>query len=880
MQPAKIILGERTFTSEIVRFTWIVKESITGGRRTIVFIFQGSIISNFLSQNGQQYKIPVYQRNYEWSWEQCDKLFDDIVLAAKRNQLHFCGSIVYQPIAPVKGINNSIVIDGQQRLTTIYILIKALLDMAKDDSERVMPASALFNTDQFGQLQLDETSKMKLKPAKDNNDQLLALIYDKHDELDKNCEIYRNYLHFCDLIKQEQEKGITVADIYRGIGLLTVAVIQLDGTDKAQEIFERINSTGIPLNLPDKIRNYVLMTDSDQDRLYEEYWLKIEQLLPKEQLSGFFMDYLNMKSDGFTKESTAYDDFKQIFVQGNYTNESMLREIHHYALQYHTFHYGDDKLGTEINSSLAGLYQLNQTTVYLFLFKVFDDYESQVIDEYELEKILKLLLSYSVRRLICEIGSNSLRGFYKTLYGRVFNRAENKNHYYDAVVSFMQQVTSKDAIPDDTDFEIALRERNLYRKNALCKYLLSAVENQGKEKIVIDNLSIEHIMPQNKNMSTAWQRMLGENWEIVKDRYLHTLGNLTLTGYNSELGDRPFREKKKLLEEAGTHITVLYSDVKDKEVWNAETIEARAKRLSGIIVNLFPVEEPEELIDFSDPRYSIYTVTHPQEATFKIVNYYELLGEHVNVGSFAQMVRSVAGKLYDLDKSIIDKMASENEVFPGWLNPVFSYDESAIRNPAKLKKDAEIFIATGFSAYDNVCIIRALLRKYELDLEEDFNYSARPSCELGHGINRLEIAGRWCADKQKDGALCYNPQNSQGRYVRFTTPAMNSLIPESPEKLSVWKTKNYYFYEITNYKGKFFVQLYFYCKTVYPEMRNAMAHLSEILGLGELSNGYKLFFKSSEYSNDSNDTVETINKQLDQMLEEIKTFEKEILSKW
>ena len=167
-----------------------------------MFIYQGSIIQNFLGQNGRQYKIPVYQRNYEWSWDQCDKLFEDIVQAAMSNRLHFCGSIVYQPITQTKGISNNIVIDGQQRLTTIYILIKALVDMAKDDSEKLMPCTALFNTDQFQQFQLDETSKMKLKPAKDNNDQLLALIYDKHDQLDKSCEIYRNYLHFCDLIRQ------------------------------------------------------------------------------------------------------------------------------------------------------------------------------------------------------------------------------------------------------------------------------------------------------------------------------------------------------------------------------------------------------------------------------------------------------------------------------------------------------------------------------------------------------------------------------------------------------------------------------------------------------------------------------------------------------
>lgn len=249
-----------------------------------MFIYQGSVIANFLGQNGRQYKIPVYQRNYEWSWEQCDKLFEDVVTAGQRNQLHFCGSIVFKPIAPTKDIGNNIVIDGQQRLTTIYILLKALSDMAQNDSEKMLPQGAIFNTDQYNQFQLDETSKMKLKPAKDNNDQLLDLIYDKHDKIDTTCEIYRNYEHFCDLIRGKQAEGITVSDIYRGIGLLTVAVIQLDDNDNAQEIFERINSTGIPLSLSDKIRNFVLMTEVDQDRLYESYWLKAEQILSRDQL--------------------------------------------------------------------------------------------------------------------------------------------------------------------------------------------------------------------------------------------------------------------------------------------------------------------------------------------------------------------------------------------------------------------------------------------------------------------------------------------------------------------------------------------------------------------------------------------------------------------
>lgn len=689
-----------------------------------MYIFQGSIITNFLSQNGQQYKIPVYQRNYEWSWEQCDKLFEDIVTASKRNQLHFCGSIVFQPVAPIKGINNNIVIDGQQRLTTIYILIKALVDMADNDAEKMMPQMALFNTDQFGQYQLDETTKMKLKPAKNNNDQLISLLYDKQDEIDKNCEIYRNYAHFCELIKSEKAKGTTVADIYRGISLLTVAIIQLDGNDKAQEIFERINSTGIPLSLADKIRNYVLMTDNDQDRLYNEYWLKVEQLL-KKNISSFFYDYLNMKLDGFTKESTAYDDFKDIYVRGKFTNESMLNEIYHYAKQYYTFLHGDKALGVDVNTALDGLRNLKQTTVYLFLFKLFDDYEAGVLTQNELAKILKLLQNYSIRRMICEVGSNSLRGLYKTLYARVFNRPENKEHYYDAIVSFLLQLTSKDVIPSDEEFVQALKERNLYRKNALCKYLLIAIENQGKEKVETDNLSIEHIMPQNKNLSTQWQKMLGENWEVTHDKYLHTLGNLTLTGYNSELGDRPFDEKKELLSETVTHITELYKDVKDKEEWNADTIEKRADRLSRTIYQLFPIEQPENKIVFSDPRYQEYTVAVAKNATGKSVNYYELLGERVNVDSFAWMVRSVAYKLYQYDSTPIERMAQAEEKFPGWWHPVFSYNQNGVKNGYLLVKDSGLYISTGYSASDCICFIRELLKIYDLDLEEDFVYSAR-----------------------------------------------------------------------------------------------------------------------------------------------------------
>lgn len=695
-------------------------------------IESGRMLNDYIEPNKKQYCIPVFQRDYAWTEEQCTKLFEDIVMAYKKDRPHFCGSFVYAPLGSKKHIDSYIIIDGQQRFTTLYILIKALADSADDDRDKEALQRYLYNEDKFDRYGLDEKSKLKLKPVKTDNDQLLLLMSGKIEQMDKSRRgiIYHNYMLFMQLIKSflEESSANSVLMINDGIEKLICADIRLDTDDNAQEIFERINSTGIKLGLADLIRNYILMTDTDQERLYEEYWLTVQNLLPDKLLDNFFIDYLNMKSDGFVKESEAYKSFKQVYLEGKYDNEKMLQEILHYAKQYYVFCYGSSAFGAEVNKALAGLRKLKQTTVYLFLFRVFDDYENGIINKNELARVLKMLLSYSIRRLVCEIGSNTLRGLYKTLYGRVFEQKENKNTYYDSLVSFFLQQTSKNTIPSDNEFVTALQEKNLYSKNALCKYLLCAIENQGKETLDTENLSIEHIMPQNKNLSMSWQKMLGENWQSVHEKYLHTLGNLTLTGYNSELGDKPFEKKKEKLEETITHIAVLYSDVKDKSEWNSVNMEKRAKRLAEIILKLFPIEQPKTKIEFTDPHYKLYTLANPDDATYKTVNYFEFLGERVNVSSFAEMVRSIAQILYDMDNSIIDDMAKKHEPLPEWTTPAFSYEEDGVRNPFKLR-NCNIYISTGYSASASACIffIRGLMKKYECDISEDFVYSAKPN---------------------------------------------------------------------------------------------------------------------------------------------------------
>lgn len=687
-------------------------------------IDKGGIINDFIEPNKHQYTIPVYQRNYEWSKEQCEKLFEDIVEAYKKDTTHFCGSVVHALLKEEHNIYYHLIIDGQQRLTTIYIMLKALLDLADTEAKRDTFEEILFNKDKFDTLDVDTASKLKLKPIKTDNNQLLLLMNNEYDEMDKSSGIWHNYQLFCELIKDEIENGLNVKEIYKGIEKLICANIRLEDGDNPQEIFERINSTGVPLSLADKVRNFVLMTDVNQEELYENYWLKIENLVRKEQMTSFFLDYLNMKIDGFAKESDAYEIFKFMYKEQGYTNESVLIELLHYAEFYHAFLYGSSKYSDDINKILQSLQKLKQTTVFLFLFRVFDDYEEQIIGEEELEKVLQFLLNYSLRRVICEIGSNSLRGLYKTLYSRIFAREENKKFYYDSVVSFFMQLTSKDALPSDAEFIIALKENNLYRKNALCKYLLGAIENQGKEQIVTDNLTIEHIMPQNKNMSTTWQMMLGDNWQHDRDKYLHTLGNLTLTGYNTELGDKAFLDKKELLDSVHTKVVVLYQDVKDCDVWNAKTIERRAERLAQIIINSFPIIPPEHNISFADSRYKEYTCDNPEDATYKAPNYYILQGERVNANNFADMLRSIINRLYAIDNSIIEGMARNNERILSWSqNVMFSYDVTQVSGDYKIN-GTDIYESTGFSAAHIMYIVRELLDRYDID-RNDFVYSAR-----------------------------------------------------------------------------------------------------------------------------------------------------------
>lgn len=512
------------------------------------------LFSDVLEKNKRVFKVPVYQRNYDWSNIECEKLYQDIINAFDKDCQHFTGTLVYiDDVNGGSGLNEVLIIDGQQRITTIYILLKALYDASKGVLISVENeiADVIFNR------HCDEKYKVKLKPVKTDNEQLTYLVKDKIDEMDRNSNVYKNYIIFKNLIEQSLANGYDLADILRGIKKLEIVEIILDKLqgDQPQKIFESINSTGLELSLADLIRNYLLMDDVKQDELYEEYWLVIERNVGYRNLGDFVINYLNSQITKSVNSKNAYRLFKEHCESNGLSHEDVLTGLRRTSKYYGAFIGENECYSTEIMKYMNAFNTIKQTTVLPFLFKIFDDYEENNIKEDTLCKILSYLLTYFVRTNACEINKNMAK-FMKSLYGRVFD--SDYDNYLERFVVFLNDIRTNDRMPTDKEFKDALMYKPLYTKN-ICKYLLSVIENSTKEHIDVSTLTIEHILPQKEN-AVAWKKEVGENYSSVYEVYLHTLGNLTITGHNSELGTRPFAEKKRIIKD-NSKANILNRDV-------------------------------------------------------------------------------------------------------------------------------------------------------------------------------------------------------------------------------------------------------------------------------------------------------------------------------
>lgn len=538
------------------------------------------MLRDFIGTNKVLFRIPVYQRNYDWSDSNRNRLLDDVYTIIETGEKHFLGTIVF--MAAKSGgfaLQEYIIIDGQQRLTTLMLILKALSVVAQsvgDECYHEIEEQYLHNK------YCDEEFKVKLKPIKTDNRQFLLLINGKLDEMDEETHIYQNFMLCKERFERWCSRGINPSAVLDALTKLEIVEIVLTkGEDDPQVIFESINSTGLELSNADLIRNYLLMNADDQERLYEDYWLFIEKTLRNKMdysnLDDFFMQYIVYKTSKPVNSRQLYSSFVKLFKDSGYTQEAILEELKYYARIFGAFVYGSDIYSQNINKLLKSLRLLNQTTCYPFLLHVFDDYHHNVIDEATVEKILHFILSYLLRRLVCGVPSNTLRGLFTYLYNRIFKVSSNKKKYYESLNKFLFTVSSKDVVPSAAEFERSLQRANIYGNNALCRFLLLDIENgDGKEVLQAENLTIEHIMPQ--TLSADWNYINPEEHE----QYLHTLGNLSVTGYNSELSNKSFKEKQDIIRE-NSKAVILNSDVIDKDSWGIIDIQARAKRLADIV---------------------------------------------------------------------------------------------------------------------------------------------------------------------------------------------------------------------------------------------------------------------------------------------------------
>lgn len=539
-----------------------------------------------------QFVIPIYQRNYSWTEEQCRQLWADLLRAGREEAIsaHFIGSIVYveRGLSTVTSQEALLVIDGQQRLTTSTLLIAALAKHFEDKGiAELLDAFSAKKLRNYYLLNPDEEGErhFKLILSETDKDTLLAILKNAPMPAEISGRIDQNYGLFQDLIQKHEDE---LEAICQGLAKLVIVDVSLDRSqDNPQLIFESMNSTGLELSQADLIRNYILMglAPKLQTELYKNYWRPMEKAFGQAayvtHFDPFMRHYLTAKTGDIPNVREVYAAFKAFARGSQIDTKALVADIHAYASYYCAM-----ALGAEAQPALKqafhDLRELKVDVAYPFLLDAYHDYKQDRLTADELLGIIRLVESYVFRRAICAIPTNSLN---KTFAG--LSRSLKKDRYFESVKAAFLLMPSYRRFPTDEEFQRDIKLRDLYNFRSR-SYWLRRLENHGrKERVVVENYTIEHILPQNEALSSEWQAELGPEWQRIQQTWLHTLGNLTLTGYNSEYSDTPFAYKRDQVANAdskkiGFKFSALNINDGLGEVaqWNEDAIKARAERLA------------------------------------------------------------------------------------------------------------------------------------------------------------------------------------------------------------------------------------------------------------------------------------------------------------
>ncbi|CAG1000505.1 hypothetical protein METP2_03224 [Methanosarcinales archaeon] len=572
-----------------------------------------------------QFVIPIYQRTYSWNEKECRQLWEDIMRTGRNDAVtaHFVGSIVYveKGLYSVSSQSPLLVIDGQQRLTTATLLIEALARSLGDrEPLEGFSAKKLRNYYLLNPLE-DGERKYKLVLSQTDKASLIALLEQQGWPRDHSIRVAANFKFFEDRLAESKDE---LEALCRGLAKLVIVDISLNrDQDNPQLIFESLNSTGRELSQADLIRNFILMglEPKLQTELYEKFWRPMEVDFGQEgyatHFDSFMRHYLTVKMNEIPNVREVYEAFKQHARSPDATRagvKALVEDIRAFASYYCSMALNSEQDAT-LKAAFHDLRELRVDVAYPFLLEIYHDYATHVLAKDELHQAVRWVENYVFRRAVCEIPTNSMNKTFAT-----FTRSLKKDRYLESIQANFLLLPSYRRFPTDDEFKRALQLKDLYNFRSRSYWLRRLENHDRKERVPVDDYTIEHIMPQNEKLPAQWQAELGPDWQRIQKTYLHSLGNLTLTGYNPEYSDRPFVEKRDMKGGFVESPLRMNQGLDKIEHWNEKAIINRAEILASKAVTVWSTPQLDPaILDAYKPEAVAgvgYTIDdHPHLAT-------------------------------------------------------------------------------------------------------------------------------------------------------------------------------------------------------------------------------------------------------------------------
>ncbi|MBE8787043.1 DUF262 domain-containing protein [Enterococcus hirae] len=644
----------------------------------------------FLEQKKTIFNIPVYQRNYEWTKEQCQQLVKDVekIIEYDFSTKHFLGTIVYVDERGPKLSKYFNIIDGQQRITSFMLFLKAIADLTNNEELR----SEIIE-DYLKNPRSDENNKIKLKSVEKDRVVFRKVIENK--VVEETSKIYDNYELFLQSI---QKSKYTPQEFFSALGMIEIVYIELNGNDEKENpqiIFESINSTGLSLTASDLIRNFLLMgiDHETQNRLYKDYWVQIEERIPTNQISTFIRFFLTLNFGSTVTERRVYEEYKRFFKEHQFTSEEAIKELEAYS-KYYQWLNEECIPSKKVNDRIKNINYMKATVVYPYLMQILKLADDGVYSWNEIDDIFSIIESYLFRRSITDKKTNVLNKMFAAL-SRDISIDKEKNRLVNELIN----KRGTQIFPRDAEFINSFQSRDLYsRRNHLAKLVLMMLEsNRTKETINFDTIQVEHILPQ--TLTNEWKVAL-KNANDVQLKYGDTIGNLTLTGYNSELSNKLFIEKSTMYKQSNITLT---RELAEKYVkWDEKTIVTRAKELSkeALTIWKFPVNLEEEIASSIDGEHYLDEDVNITGSKPKMISINE---KEFKIDSWTKLLTVFLDYVWEFDSQTFINLKKKEA-----LKRLFMSRE--IKRPKLLSNGEKV--ETNFSAETILSIVKLIAVEY------------------------------------------------------------------------------------------------------------------------------------------------------------------------